>query len=127
MVASEVETDINHSRATKLIKEIISGKYGSFFLTDYIFDETVTITALRAKSLAKAIAVGTKIKEAMEILKVDEIAFDAAWTIFKDQRNTKLSFTDCTILSMMHLHGITNVATFDSDFKKVKLIKVIDN
>ena len=59
--------------------------------------------------------------------KVDREIFDNAWQIFKEQKNTKLSFTDCTILAIMRNEGISNIATFDKDFKKIDGINVIQN
>ncbi|MBI5036207.1 type II toxin-antitoxin system VapC family toxin [Candidatus Micrarchaeota archaeon] len=36
-----------------------------------------------------------------------------------------ISFTDCSTLVLMKRHGIKNIATFDSGFRKVKWLKVV--
>jgi len=125
LVSYEVDGDINHEKAVKLIREIAKGKFGEVFTSDYIFDETITVTFVKAKSLSKAITVGNYIKDSTEVLKVDESVFENAWELFKRQKGTKLSFTDCTTLNAMEERNISNIATFDEDFKKIKTVNVI--
>lgn len=125
LVSYEVDGDINHEKAVKLIREIAKGKFGEVFTSDYIFDETITVTFVKAKSLSKAITVGNYIKDSTEVLKVDESVFENAWELFKRQKETKLSFTDCTTLNAMEERNISNIATFDEDFKKIKTVNVI--
>jgi len=107
--------------------EIIDGKFGNLIISDYIFDETLTVTFSRSRELKKAVLVGTNLRNSVEILKVDETNLEEAWNLFKDQKDTKFSFTDCTTLSLMNKMGIENIATFDRDFKNVKGINVVGN
>ncbi|MEM7825190.1 MAG: PIN domain-containing protein [Candidatus Aenigmatarchaeota archaeon] len=125
LVSVEVETDQNHEKALKLIDEIIEGKFGKTIISDYIFDETVTVTFGRTKNLKKTILVGMVLKNSAEMLKIDEKDFEEAWNMFKKQSTTKFSFTDCTTVVVMKDKEIKNIATFDEDFKKVKEINVI--
>lgn len=53
----------------------------------------------------------------MEILKFDEEHFNRAWEIFKNQKRSELSFTDCTNIAIMGDLGIRNIATFDGGFE----------
>jgi predicted nucleic acid-binding protein len=124
LVASEVDGDINHERAVKLLREVAKEKFGKVFTSDYIFDETVTVTLVRTKNLRKAILAGTYIMDSTEVLKVDSSTFEKAWEIFKRQKKVTFSFTDCTILALMQEKGIKNIATFDEDFKKINVIGV---
>ena len=39
--------------------------------------------------------------------------------------NSSINFSDCTILQSMQNHGITRIASFDSDFDKINGIKRI--
>ena len=39
--------------------------------------------------------------------------------------NRSINFSDCTILQSMQNHGITRIASFDSDFDKIKGIQRI--
>lgn len=125
LVSLEVETDQNHEKAIKVMDEIISGKFGKLIISDYIFDETVTVTFGKSRDLKKAVMVGTNLQNSAEILKVDERNLEEAWNLFKNQKGTRFSFTDCTILSLMKKEGIKNIATFDRDFENVKEINVI--
>lgn len=125
LVAVEVENDQNHEKAKNMIGEIISGMYGPIIISDYIFDETVTVTFLKTKNLKKAIFVGENLKLSTKILKIDESLFWAAWNIFKEQKNTKLSFTDCTNISLLDSRKIKNIATFDKDFKLIKGLNIV--
>lgn len=125
LVAVEVKTDQNHEKAVKIRDEIIKGKFGKTFISDYIFDETITVTFGRTKKLRKTILVGNQLKASSEMLKVDEKIFDQAWKIFKKQKETHFSFTDCTTIAIMSKNEIKNIATFDEDFQKVRGIKVI--
>lgn len=125
LVSVEVETDQNHEKAIKIRDEIIEGKFDKTVISDYIFDETITVTFGKTKDLAKSILVGENLKISTEMIKVDDEIFDEGWEIFKGQKDTKFSFTDCTIVSLMRKENITNIATFDEDFKKVKGINVV--
>ena len=127
LVSVEVETDQNHRRALKIMDDIIAGKSGDVFISDYIFDETVTVTFVKSHDLRKAILVGTNLQDSAEMLKVDEKHLEEAWKLFKGQKDTKFSFTDCTTLVLMEKEGIKNIATFDRDFNNVNGINIIGN
>lgn len=125
LVSVEVETDQNHERAVEIRNKIIKGDFGELFISDYIFDETVTVTFNKTKDLNKAVEVGEILMGLTEILKVEEKTLEETWKIFKNQKKTMLSFTDCTILALMQEKGIKNLATFDEDFDKIEDINVI--
>jgi len=124
-VAYSVEDDSNHEEAVKVISKIINGDFGLVFTSDYVFDETITVTLIKSKSFEKAIQVGEYIRSSVEILKVCEEIFDDTWGIFKSQKNSKLSFTDCSNIALMKDKGIRYLATFDKEFRKVEAIEVI--
>ena len=126
LVSVEVETDQNHQKATEIMGEIISGRVGDLFISDYIFDETVTVTFGKSRELKKAVLVGENLRKSAEMLKVDEKNLEEAWAMFKGQKDSRFSFTDCTTLSVMKRERIKNIATFDSDFRDVKEINVIE-
>lgn len=126
LVAYGREEDPDHKRAEDLIGKIKTGAYGEARITDYIFDETVTVLLYKSKSLVKTVEFGDGLRDVIPVLETGNIAFETAWQIFKVQKNTKLSFTDCTIFAMAHLEGIRNIATFDSDFKKIQGFNIVD-
>lgn len=117
--------DENHKKAVKLMKDIIKGKYGNLYISDYIFDESVTVIFIRLKSLSRTIKICETIRKSARMVEVGKRIFEDAWKLFKTQRKTAFSFTDCTTLSIMKEKGIKNIATFDEDFKKIKEINVI--
>ena len=125
LVAVEVETDQNHEKAVKIRDEIIEGKFGKVFISDYIFDETVTVTFGRTKDLEKSVLAGSNLRNSVEIINIDERDFEAAWEIFKKQKDTTFSFTDCTNVALMRKDSIENIATFDEDFQELKEMNVV--
>lgn len=105
--------DKNHSRAVELLKELETKKFGSLYLSDYIFDETITIIKkYKGKEIAKE--KGTAIVNSLQMLNVDINVFKIAWELCK--KIDALSFTDCTSLIVMKHYAIEYMATFDSDF-----------
>jgi len=112
--------DQNHSKATKLMKHM----HEPLCLTDYIFGETATVSLIRLKSIEKAAKIGETLKS-LNIIDVEKSSFDKAWNVFCKQKDTALSFTDCTTISIMEENYIEKIATFDGDFDKIKGIKVV--
>ena len=121
------EDDQNHKKAIKILEDIENGKYGNAIISDYIFDEIITVSLMKIKDKQKIIAFGSAIlKSETRILKVNKDIFRKAWQLFLES-NLRMSFTDFTNFAILQLLKIKNIATFDKDFKKIKNIKVIDN
>ena len=124
--------DKNHNSAIKILKKLDKEPYGELIISDYIFNEIVTVTLLKKKDKKIAIEAGNEIfKSKIKIIKVNNNLFNRTWSLFKIS-NLKMSFTDFTNLAIMELLKIQNIATFDKDFKKasninVSNINVIDN
>ena len=120
------EDDINHNLAIKILKDIEEFKYGNAIISDYVFDEIITVCLLRIKEKEKVIKLGLAIlKSKIKIFKVNKDIFKKAWQLFQEY-NLKMSFTDFTNLAFLDLLGIDNIATFDKDFKKVKNVNVVN-
>jgi len=125
IIAHKIKNDSLHKRTTKIIEEIESGKYNEEIISDYIFNEVVTVALLKVKDLGFVSKLGDELLNAIKIIKIDDKLLNDSWEIFKSQKKTKLSFTDCSILAIMKERGIKHIATFDEDFKKIKGIKVV--
>lgn len=117
--------DKKHNAAVELMYEIIDTKYGTVYICDYVFDETITYMIKILKNVDDAIKIGHLLLDSFEIIYTGEPEFKRAWEIFKSQKHSSLSFTDCTILSMIATYKIKNIATFDSDFISVKNVNVV--
>ena len=113
--------DQNHLKAVKLMKKI----HEPLCITDYIFGEVVTVSLIRLKSLDRASKIGNVLLKSLKIINVEKTSFDNAWNLFCKQKETVLSFTDCTTISVMLENDIEKIATFDGDFDKISRIKVI--
>ena len=125
VVSYKIEDDTNHRKAAELMKEIAEGKYGEVIISDYIFDEAVTVILVRSKSLSLAVETGNDLRKYANIDKIGNDILDSAWEVFSGQKDTKFSFTDCTTLSMMERKKIVHIATFDAEFRKMKSIIVV--
>ncbi|MEK6909426.1 MAG: PIN domain-containing protein [Nanoarchaeota archaeon] len=117
--------DKHTNKAQKIMDKLITGKYGDPCISDYIFDEVVTVLFIRSKDKSVAITLGEILKNSLEIISINQELFDKAWNIFKNQKNTSFSFTDCTNLAVMQEYGLSHIVTFDEDFSKFEGIKVI--
>ncbi len=124
LIAHYNAKDAHHQKAREIMEKIKDKKYGEVIITDYIFDECVTVLYLRLSDLNHVIEKGEEIK-ALEIIHIEEQLFEEAWNIFKEQKNTVLSFTDCSILATMNLFPVDYIATFDKDLAAIPGITVI--
>lgn len=114
--------DENHSRAEALMRRIIKDTY-PVVISDYIFGECCTVLLVRLKDLKKTVLICELLKDT-DLLKVDDFCFTHAFELFKEQKGTKLSFTDCSTLALMQMNSIKKIITFDEDFRKIKWIDV---
>jgi uncharacterized protein len=126
VVAYYNENDEHHFKAVNIMRDLVLKKYGEMIISDYIFDEFVTVMLTRTKNINKTIRYAEDLRKFTLLLFVEKILFELSWRIFKNQKNTKLSFTDCSILAVMEQEGIRNIVTFDEDLKKIEGIKIIE-
>jgi predicted nucleic acid-binding protein len=125
IVAYSNELDQNHIKAKQIIDDVAKERYGTPIITDYVFDEVVTVMLARTKSLARVTGLGETLLGATQLVRIDEGLFDMAWVIFKQQRKNKFSFTDCTSIAVCRAREISNVATFDEDFAELDAVNAI--
>ena len=108
-----------------MMSQIATGQYGQPFITNYVFDETVTGIFVKSKSLELAVNYGNELMATLDILEVDRDIFQEAWRLFSSQENSELSFTDSTTVAIMSRLNVKNIATFDKDFEGLEGIDVI--
>ena len=125
VVSYKMGNDTNHQKAMELMKEIAGGKYGEVAISDYIFDEVVTVILVRSRSLSLATEAGNELIKYINIDRIGDEIFDSAWKVFSYQKDTKFSFTDCVTLSLMERKKIAHIATFDAKFRKIKDVAVV--
>jgi predicted nucleic acid-binding protein len=111
------------------MSKIVNKAYGDVYITDYIFDEVATLLLSRLGSLEETSKICDVILESTELYQITGEDFYASWRTFTNQKpkNSKfLSFTDCTIIAAITSTGIVNLATFDSGFDAIKVIKKVN-
>jgi len=108
-----------YDTARAAIRRVLAGEYGQPFVSEYIFDETVTLTRARTGRYADARRVGDHLdgpSSPFELLVVDEQIFDRARDVFDRYDDHDLSFTDATTIALAEDREIDHVLAFDDDF-----------
>lgn len=102
------------------MKEFDSKKYGGLFISEYAFDELMTLLR-RHVGHRKAVTTGEHIIGSVEFVWAEAALFKSAWEIYK--KHEGLSFTDCYQVGIMRHFRIGFIASFDSGFDGI--VKVL--
>lgn len=111
-----------HDAAAAALEAVYDGEYGLPFVSDYVYDEAVTLTRTRAESFGAAKRLGDRIRgvdpypNTYELLRVSGAVFADAVAAFERDDDRALSFTDATTVALAERHGIDHVLSFDADF-----------
>lgn len=116
--------DQHHENAQELIKSIMDKDFGDIFISDYIFDEVATCL-LKNIGHHESVKICDVILNSSNLVFINETLFKRSFEIFKKQKNTRLSFTDCTNIIIMEERGMRNIAAFDGDFRSVDGINLL--
>jgi len=81
---------------------------------------------IKTKNIQKVSELGEALLNSTLLFRVDEDTFNSAWKIFKEQGKPRFSFTDCTSIAICKRNGISKIATFDQDFKRIEEYTIID-
>ena len=123
LIAFANEQDALHDRAVALMQRISGAE---FFISDYVFNEVVTVLAMKRRARERAIRFGKHLLNSdIVILRIMKPILDEGWEVFCKEKN--LSFTDATIIATMRQFDIPTLATFDEDFQGMKGITVVDS
>jgi predicted nucleic acid-binding protein len=125
IIAFHNTRDVHHAAAKPIMEEIASGKWGNATLLEYVFLEVVTVLLAR-RGLEVASNVASILLQARELEFVPcSDLFLEAFETFRNQRTTKLSFTDSAIVTAVSREKGGVGATFDREFAQVAGIAVV--
>lgn len=120
-------SDCNHRKALEIMRKIDGGEYGKPLITDYIFDELVTLVLIRSGPKYAVDVGSTLLKEvhkgSVNMHHVTSKVFERAWSYFQLFHSRKLSFTDCVSLAVLKELGTDVIASFDGGFDGVVIDK----
>ncbi|MEF8783817.1 MAG: type II toxin-antitoxin system VapC family toxin [Haloarculaceae archaeon] len=111
-----------HDDASVALEAVYDGEFGHPYVSDYIYDETVTLTLTRGESVAAAKHIGEKLRgdgpypQTYELLRVSAAVFADAVDLFERYDDQAVSFTDATTIALAARHDIDCVMSFDDDF-----------
>lgn len=123
--AAHDEGSDRHNTAREALATVLAGELGRPYTSDYVYDETVTLTRSRTGSYDAARAVGRRILgrgsfgDIYDLRRVDQSAFEAAVDVFERYDDRPLSFTDATTVALVNRHDVDHVLSFDDDFDGV--------
>lgn len=111
-----------HEVAAKALDAVYDGELGQPYISDYVFDEAITLARTRTGSFASAKRLSDRLRghneypRAFEMLHVSTAVFADAVTVFERYDDQQLSFTDATIVALTERRAIDRVLSFDDDF-----------
>mgnify|MGYP001569946562 CR=1 FL=1 len=128
LIAFDNEKDVHHIKARELWIKIKEKQFGIYFISDYIFDEVISVT-MRKKDETRAKIFGKHIKESLDILNIDSYLFEEAWNLFEKREKLSeedkiLNFTDCTNVVLLEFLASNKIATFDRGFEKIDGLEI---
>ncbi|WP_256295989.1 type II toxin-antitoxin system VapC family toxin [Haloarchaeobius salinus] len=117
------DSDANrHEPAVDAMRRLASGEFGRIFTSDYVYDESVTLTRQRSGNHSAARTLGERIRgtgefpKLVELLHVTEAEFEATVELFDRYEDQSLSFTDANTVAVVERRNIDHVLSFDDDF-----------
>lgn len=119
------KNDVHHAAASRIMEDLLSGKFGGAFLLEYVFLEVVTVLLAR-QGLPAATAVAATLLQAREVefIPCSDLFSDTLET-FRTQKKTTLSFTDAALVTFARRQKQGPIATFDRDFRHIEGISVV--
>ena len=111
-----------HGTASEALMAVYDGMLGQPYISDYVYDEAVTLALKRTGSAAGAKQLGARLRgsesfpDVYELLHVSPRLFNDAVDVFERYDDQELSFTDAATIAEMRDHDIDTVLSFDDDF-----------
>ena len=121
LIAGFNRRDRFHRWARRLLREVLEGRWGPAFTTDYIIDEVLSYAAARLPGDA-GLKLGRLFFEE-KVLRVIPVTMDIvlrAWRLY-ERHYPGLSFTDATTLAVADVYEIDYIATVEKEGLLAKL------
>ena len=119
LIALLVKTDSHHEKALKIAESIHERKV----INSTVMNETLNAFTGKGGKIGKELY--RIIEEMFDIEYLNQSDYEHAMEIYL-HFDSSINFSDCTILSTMIRNKIDKIISFDSDFEKVKGIKIIN-
>ena len=120
---AEHDTDApRHEVASDALEAVYDGRLGRSYISDYIYDEAVTLTLKRGQSHGAAKRLGERLRGAgaypnvYEPVHISQLLFPDAVDVFERYDDQQLSVTDATTVAFAETNDIDTVLSFDDDF-----------
>jgi len=123
--AHHVEEASRHEAAVSAFDRVLDGTHGQPYTSDYVLDETVTLTRRRTNSFDAADAVARRIlgdgryPDVFETITVGPDTVRDALETFRRYDDHDLSFTDSATVALCESRDIDAVLSFDDDFDEL--------
>lgn len=119
LIALLVKTDSHHEKALKIAESIHERKV----INSTVMNETLNAFTGKGGKIGKELY--QIIEEMFDIEFLNQSDYEHALEIYL-HFDSSINFLDCAILSTMIRNKIDKIISFDSDFEKVKGIKIIN-
>ena len=119
LIALLVKTDSHHEEALKIAESIHERKV----INSTVLNETLNAFTGKGGKIGEELY--QIIEEMFDIEYLNQADYEHAMEIYL-HFDSSINFSDCTILSTMIRNKIDKIISFDSDFEKVKGIKIIN-
>ena len=122
LIALVNENDSLHEKSLEYIDLI---EKNDCYISNLVINEVITVIGNKI-DLETVISAFDLINDIFHVINEYEIKdFNSTTMLIYEKHNTKLSFTDCSIIVDMHYHKIENLLSFDKEFKKAEGINLI--
>ena len=111
-----------HEVATDALREMLTGRFGTIYTSDYVHDEAVTLVRARTGEYGAAKRISDRIlgdESPISLLYVDERRLRESLETFERYRDHEPSFTDATTVTLLETRDVDSVLSFDGDFDGV--------
>lgn len=102
----------------KKVESFLKGFKGKLFITNYVFDESITLIRVRL-GFDKAVSMGDILLKSPQVEKIWVTPSDEkeAWELFISRKDKSYSFTDCTSFIVMRRLKIKKYLALDEHFR----------